>query len=107
MVSGAEVLIRVAFVLNQAGSNWLGGVNYFRNLFNALSRAPDIRIQPVVFTGELSDVSAFDGLVEVVRTPILDRKSTAWWVSEFLSRIFPRRDYLLFREMRKHHIRVS
>ena len=38
---------RVGFVMNFTGSNWLGGVSYFRNLLAALARLPDPRIEPV------------------------------------------------------------
>lgn len=94
--------IRVAFFLGQVG--WLGGVNYFRNLFAAIQSVPGVKIRPVIFAGLQEDISSFEGLAEVVRTPILDRHTFAWWVSKFLIKIFPRRDYSLYLFLRKHRI---
>lgn len=93
-------VIRVGFVLGQIG--WLGGLNYFRNLFMAIQSLPDAKIQPVIFAGLKSDVTAFEGLAEIVRTPLLDRKSLPWLLSQFLWRIFPGRDYLLYWTLKKH-----
>lgn len=95
-------VIRVGFVLGQVG--WIGGINYFRNLLSAIHLLPDAKIQPVIFTGMKSDISAFDGLAEIVRTSMFDRKTLLWWLSTFLGRVFPRRNFLLYLLLRKHHI---
>ena len=79
-------VIRVGFILDQVG--WIGGVNYFRNLFTAIKSLPNSKIQPLVFTGLNSDVSSFEGMVEIIRTPILDRYTLQWWVSKLLSKAF-------------------
>lgn len=97
-------VIRVGFVLGQVG--WIGGVNYFRNLFTAIQILNDTRIQPVVLTGMKSDVSAFEGLAEIVRTPILDRKTLQWWTSTFLSRFFLKRNFILYFFLRKNKINL-
>jgi hypothetical protein len=95
-------VIRVGFVLGQVG--WVGGVNYFRNLFSAIQSMPKGKIQPVIFTGMEADVSAFEGLAEVVRTPMFDRKTIQWWISTFLSRVFPRRNFILYSILKKNKI---
>lgn len=95
-------VIRVGFVLGQV--DWLGGVNYFRNLFTAIKSLPDAKIQPVVFAGLKSDVSAFEGLTEIVRTPMLDRHTLSWWGVKLLTRTMPRRNYLLYWFLLKHRI---
>jgi glycosyltransferase involved in cell wall biosynthesis len=97
-------VIRVGFVLAQV--NWLGGVNYFRNLFLAIQLLPDAKIRPVVFAGLKSDVSAFEGIAEIVRTPVLDRKSLPWMLSRFADKIFPKRDYVLYQTLKKHQIDI-
>lgn len=96
--------VRVGFVLAQV--NWLGGVNYFRNLFLAIQLLPEAKIQPVVFAGMNSDVSAFEGIVEIVRTPVLDPKSLPWMVSRFADKIFPKRDYIFYHTLKKHKIDI-
>lgn len=97
-------VIRVGFVLGQVG--WIGGINYFRNLFAAIQTLHDEKIQPVVLTGMKSDVSAFEGLAEIVRTPILDRKTLQWWFSTFFSRFFLKRDFAFYFFLRKNKINL-
>ena len=95
-------VIRVGFVLGQVG--WMGGVNYFRNLFTAIKSLPDAKIQPVVFAGMKSDVSAYEGLAEIIRTSLLDRYTLLWCVSKLVSKLPPRRDYLLYFLLKKYQI---
>lgn len=95
-------VMRVGFVLGQVG--WLGGVNYFRNLLSAIDALPGIKIHPVVFVGMKSDSSAFEGLAEIVRTPMLDRYAPQWCVRKVFGRIFPARDYFLYSLLKKNNI---
>jgi hypothetical protein len=44
------MLIRVAFLINFS-DRLLGGLNYFRNLLEAVNSLPEKRIEPVIFTG--------------------------------------------------------
>lgn len=97
-------VIRVGFVLGQVG--WIGGVNYFRNLFSAIQTLHDTKIRPVVLTGMKSDVSAFEGLAEIVRSPMFDRKTLQWWIGIFLSRVFPRRNFIFYFLLRRHQINL-
>ena len=96
--------IRVGFLLGNVG--WLGGVNYFRNLLTAVHAVSAKDIEIVVFTGLYSDVKAFESIAQIVRTPILDRKSPQWWISKFMSRIFPKRDYVLYKKLKEYKIDV-
>lgn len=98
-------MIRVGFALEH-DSSWLGGVNYFRNLICAIESLPDKTIQPVVFAGTKADVSVFEGMAEIVRSPMLDRKSAQWWLRRFMERVFPRRDYMLYWMLRRNRIQV-
>jgi glycosyltransferase involved in cell wall biosynthesis len=95
-------VIRVGFVLEQVG--WLGGVNYFRNLFLALQSLPDAKIKPVVFTGMRSDVSAFEGLVTIIRSPVFDRFTFPWLIRKILVEMLRHRDYQLYWLMRSQRI---
>lgn len=95
-------VIRVAFFLDYL--EWQGGVNYFRNLFTAIKETPDININLVLVTGLKTDIDKFDDLVEIVRTPILDRHTFLWWASKLCAKNFPFRDYILYIFLRKHKI---
>lgn len=93
---------RVGFVLGQV--SWLGGVNYFKNLFFALKSQDEKKILPVIFTGLKSDVSDFKGLAEIVRTPLLDRRSVAWFAHKILGKVLPKQDLLLGQLLKKYQI---
>src|SRR5262249_42137590 len=77
MVQGERGVIRVGFVLS---AHWLGGVNYFRNLLNAIEALPDRQIEPVLLTGQTTEVDQLDGfpLIEVVHSRWFDRMSPLW-----------------------------
>ena len=66
---------RVGIIINSLDSNWIGGVNYFRNLMAALADNPQSQFKPVVVVGPKFVVKAqelFPG-VEVLATGLLDR----------------------------------
>ncbi len=96
--------MRVGFVLGQVG--WTGGVNYYRNLFTAIHLLPDSKLEIVIFTGNKSDVSHFEGLVEIVRTPLLDRGSVSWWINKLTGRVLFGREYLLYLLLRRCGIKL-
>jgi glycosyltransferase involved in cell wall biosynthesis len=94
--------IRVGYVYYQV--NWIGGVNYLRNLFTAIQSLTENTIQPVLLAGFKADISEFEALAEIVRSSILDRYSPQWWLSKLLAKAPPHRDYLLYRLLRRHQI---
>lgn len=71
-------MIRVGFVIEDNG--WLGGLNYFRNLFNAIYKMPDRKIEIVIFTGRNTNIELFRDFppVEIVNTSYLDRFHPMW-----------------------------
>lgn len=70
-------MIRVGLVL---GGQWLGGINYYRNLLRAILAVPDRRIEPVLLVGADVEAATLAGFPEVesVRSPWLDRGSPRW-----------------------------
>ncbi len=94
----------VGYIYQQV--DWLGGVNYLRNLLAAIKFLPEATIVPVLFAGRKANVDDFKGLARIVRTSILDRYHPLWWTSKFLGKVYPRRDYLLYWMLRKHRINV-
>ncbi|MEQ1532699.1 MAG: glycosyltransferase family 4 protein [Sideroxydans sp.] len=88
--------------MNEIG--WQGGVNYFSSLLAAIQSLPNAKIQPIVFAGNKSDVSALENQVEIVRVSSLDRFSFGWWQNKLLNRIGIYRDYALFSVMQRHKI---
>ena len=64
---------RVAFAPHLFGEGWLGGVNYFRNLFSALKTLESPRIQPLllVHPGEEKAAESLHDYIERQRLPAL------------------------------------
>jgi len=71
-------MIRVGFVIEDNG--WLGGLNYFRNLFNAIYKMSDRKIELVIFTGRSTNLELFADFpsVEIIQTSYLDRFYPLW-----------------------------
>lgn len=79
---------RIGFSLPLFGSNWIGGLNYFRNLFAALQEAAPGRYRPVVLVGHqrVADaVTAFPGS-EIVGTPLLTNGHPRWLIRKLSER---------------------
>jgi len=97
-------ITRVGFLMENA--QWSGGRNYIRNLLFALCSQPVSKIQPVVFVGLKEDVSSLKGLAEIIRSPVFDRYSVAWWVRQIGMRICLKRDYVTYFLLKRHHVDV-
>jgi glycosyltransferase involved in cell wall biosynthesis len=106
LVQERGVMIRVGFVID-FDSDWLGGVNYFRNLLNAIYGLQDRKIEAVVFTGTKATAAKFEGFppVEIVKSDIFDRHSAAWFARKVSLRLFSS-NFLLERLLSRHNIQV-
>ena len=99
-------MIRVAFILPNQPRDWMGGVNYLRNLCWAIHEPGCQQIQPVFFCSRDFPQDILDEFpeIETVKTNLFDRLSPLWWVRR-LTR-FSGRDIVLIQLLRKHHIAV-
>ena len=74
--------LRVGFIFSYTNNRWLGGYNYFRNLFSAIAAYPQSKIDPVIFVGRSTE----NGLpkefskFEIVKTRLVDRWSPLWFL---------------------------
>lgn len=100
-------MIRVAFIIDINNIQWNGGLNYYRNLINAVCDLPDNRISPVIITGLSVDESVFKDYhnVEIVKTNILERYYPGWFLQRSVDRLFSR-DLLLERLLIKNQIEL-
>lgn len=82
-------MIRVGFVLPLTGNEWLGGLNYFRNLFNALFAQSDRSVEPVVVCARTANVELAAGFpaVSFQRTAWIERGGVAWGVRKGLTEL--------------------
>lgn len=97
-------MIRVGLGL---GVSWLGSVNYYRNLLNAICALPDRRIEPVLLAGTRVDEDVLAQLpqVEVIRSGWFDSLTPRWAIRR-LSQAALGRDPLLERFLRANRIHV-
>ncbi|MCX4149420.1 MULTISPECIES: glycosyltransferase family 1 protein [Paraburkholderia] len=81
-------MIKVAFVFGFRNENWLGGINYYRNLISAIKSLPDRKIEPVILTGTRGSEDLLRDFpqLEVVKTTLLDRRHPSWFCRKLLYR---------------------
>ncbi len=100
-------MIRVGFI-GAVSKEWMGGLNYYKNLLFALSTIEEKRIEPIVFLGvktEESIKAMFRQYAQVIEHPLFDRKSFQWFLWRVIHRLFDS-EYFLERLLKQHHITV-
>jgi glycosyltransferase involved in cell wall biosynthesis len=99
--------VDVALVVYGLSDNWLGGVNYFRNLVAVFDGAGDQGLRLHVLAndpGFFADMKLSDR-VRVHRVPMLEHRSPAWWVRKLLAKALGR-DTMLVRELQRSSVRL-
>ena len=81
--------LRVAFCLSPS-ENWLGGVNYFENLLEAIEQHAVGTISPVVFIPDNISLDLFSGFNKsiLVKTPLLRSSLTLTLFNKILVLFF-------------------
>lgn len=99
-------MIRVGFVLTSNG--WLGGLNYFRNLFSALSLLDERKVQIVLFVGSSVPDRIIEQFhhVEIVRSVWLNATTLRGLFRRALNKLSGRRDIFLRLLLRRNGIDV-
>jgi glycosyltransferase involved in cell wall biosynthesis len=99
-------MIKVGLVLI-INDNWLGGVNYYRNLTNAVYSLPNRNIELVIFTDTKSNNNYLQDFkcLDIVRTSLFDRFSLAWIIRKLFVLLL-KNDFLLIRLLKKYNINV-
>ena len=99
-------MIRVGFIINPS-EEWLGGINYFRNLLHAIHDLPNRLIEPIIVTGYRTDSRYLADLppFEYARTMLLDRLTLPWLARNVGRRVYAH-DFLLERLVSRHNITV-
>lgn len=92
MVQVGSELIRIGFLSIAETREWLGGVNYLRNLLLAIAGLDDRKIDPVLLMGYTADpgVAAEFGFMPVLRTRALDRGHPLWMLRKVIHGLFGR-----------------
>ena len=98
-------MIKVGFVINFRENDWIGGMNYYKNLLNALSSDSDRKIEPVIFTGYSSDKKTLDGFtnIQIIQDHIFDLYHPLSLIRHLIRKLFER-DILLESVLKKNGI---
>ena len=100
-------MVTVAFVLDLS-HNWLGGVNYYRNLLTAISRYGSDAIRVKVFLPKGQDMDAFRDLsnnIEFVPLSFPARWTLPWFVRKLWMKFF-HEDRFLAQHLLHHGVDV-
>ena len=105
--------MRVGFLGNHS-KEWMGGVNYIKNLLfaiqanNQANNQVEKKVIPIVFVGRDTDIDirkSFSPFAQVIEVPVLTRKSFHWWIWRGTKKIF-KTDLWLELLLRKYKIDV-
>jgi len=100
-------MIRVGFI-GAVSKEWMGGLNYFKNLLYAISILENKEIEPIVFVGKKTDEdikAMFRKYAQVIEHSMFDRKSLSWFYWKIPQRIF-KTHYALDQLLKQYHIDV-
>jgi glycosyltransferase involved in cell wall biosynthesis len=92
--------------------DWIGGINYYHSLIDAVISLPDRKIEPVIITGTRSDLSFLKDYsdIEIVRTKIFDKPTKIFdkLLSFAMTRLKQLLSYDLILEqlLKRHHIDI-
>ena len=101
-------MIRVGFILSYTDSNWVGGINYLRNLLHSVAGIPDRRIEPVLFIPPATPPSLLAGFPDlpVVRTAVVDGTHRGWATARKLGERVVGNDFLVAKLLRDNGVRL-
>ena len=100
-------MIRVGFILS-VSKEWMGGVNYYKNLLFALSTVKEKELEIFVFCGKNVDIETkeiFREHATLVEDSIFDRKSLRWLISKIENKLL-KTNYLLGYMLKSYDIKV-
>jgi len=99
--------MRVGFVFSFKNEDWLGGINYFRNLLSSIYDLPRRRTEPVIIVPSdmTPDLLETFPPFETLRTPLVESGRLLWKLRRGLQ-IYAGRDFIFESYLRKHQINL-
>ena len=100
-------MIRVGFI-GAVSKEWMGGLNYFKNLLYAISTYEQKELEIFVFVGKKTDSeikNMFKKYATVIEDSVFDRKSLKWLFSKLEYKMF-KTNYILESILKKYAIQV-
>ena len=97
--------VNVGFVI-LVDENWLGGINYYRNLLEIICEDTNKIFEPIIFTNNRLINKYFNELnVPVIYTGILKKYNFLWFLDKVCNKLF-KREFLLENLLKKHNISI-
>jgi len=100
-------MIKVGFI-GSVSKEWMGGLNYFKNLLFAINSVEKKELEVFVFVGKKIDIETkrmFKEYATVIENSIFDRKSIKWFIGKIEQKIF-KTNILLENILKKHSIQI-
>jgi len=100
-------MIKVAFI-GVVSKEWMGGLNYFKNLLYALSILENKELEVFVFVGKNTDKdikAMFSNYATVIENSVFNRKSLKWFLHKIENK-FVKTNYILQSVLKKYDIQV-
>lgn len=100
-------MIKVGFI-GSVSKEWMGGLNYFKNLLFAINSIEEKELEVFVFVGKKIDIKIkrmFQEYATVIEDSMFDRKSIKWFLSKIEQKIF-KTNILLENILKKHSIQI-
>lgn len=98
-------MTRVGFIISMTGSGWLGGLNYYKSLFQALSSSSEVEVVLLAGPDVPDDILKEFPPFETVRSRALGATGRAPLLRKILERM-ARRAFIVERVLRKSRIDV-
>ncbi len=101
--------IRVGFIINFKSSSWLGGYNYFKNLFLCLNENQNQKIVPILITDKHDDELRKDKVFskyEILNTQLVSRSNILQKIFSKLLIIFFGRNFFFDNFLKKNNIKI-
>lgn len=83
-------MVKVGFVLS-FNTMWMGGINYFKNLFFAIEKYEKNNIEIVLFVGKKNSskfINDFKPYATIIQSSLFDKNSLLWFLDKFLTKFY-------------------
>lgn len=100
-------MIKVGFI-GTVSEEWMGGLNYFKNLLFAVESLSNKELKVYVFVGKKTDIKIkkmFNRYATVIEDSLFDRKSLKWFFMKIETKIF-KTNYFLENIFKKNNIEI-
>ena len=101
-------MIKVGFIINFKSSKWLGGYNYYKNLFKCLDNFPNKKITPVIITDKKEELlqDKFFSKLEIIETQLVSRSNLSRKIFNKLLIIIFNKNFYIDNLLEKNNIKI-